>query len=232
MSRVVFWNTQRTGRITDPAKLTAMFELVAGMGGGDYVLLCELSTKCEWLEPQNLTYREENAAQLCYAAYNAENYPVPLTRITPMVTPEYLAAGFKGGGRFENLASRALAYVGPALGVEVFAFHAPASEKARKAVCHAACWLDAEYGGTGRFWLMVGDFNVTPDELRAARVGIDMDYLIESSGAETHVSALGTARESWRELDYVLSNANVEVIAMPYFTWEGLSDHAPIIVEF
>lgn len=227
MSRVVFWNTQRLGRDTDEARREAIGAVLADLQG-DFTLVCELTTACAFPPAQNLNYREENAAQLCYGAWTREGYEVELTRMTPYVTTEYREAALKGGGRFENLASRALAYVGLARDVHVFVFHAPASGNARKAVCHAACWLDEEYGRSGQKWLLVGDFNITPEELAATQVGIDLDDFIHPTGIDTHVARNGT----WRQLDYALSNVDLEIEPVAYHLWQGLSDHAPIVIEF
>jgi hypothetical protein len=227
MPKIAFWNVQRLGASTDPARGGVVRRLLT-YWQADLYLFCELTTQCDIPEAQNMTYRAENAAQLCYGAMDVDLDTVELTAFTPSPTGGYRRAGYKGGNRFAQLADRALAHAGHHFGVEVYVIHAPASNNAVKVMSFAASSLD-ELHGTDP-WLLIGDFNVEPDKLGEAPVGIDVSDLIRrpGQGVYTHYSPSGRGTV----LDYALCNFSADVRAMRLTRWQDYSDHSPILVEF
>ena len=200
MTRISFWNVQRLGATTDAARQSVLLTLAKNTAT-DLNLYCELTTLCTIPIAQNLTYRKENASQLCYGAVDVKGVHVKLTTKTPLATNGYRNAGFKGGNDFSQLAVRALAYAGKIGGAHVFTIHANSSNKAIKVMSFIASSLNAEFAQTP--WIAVGDFNVEPQVLAGAPVGIKVGDLIRKSGLPTHFTA-STGVTS--EIDYALTN--------------------------
>lgn len=225
--KVAFWNLERLGVAPDQTRQDAMIDVLATWKA-DVTLVCELSTKATFPPATNLTYRKQNAHQLCYAAWNNAGAALPLTKVTPQSTPEYKSAKQKGGNSFSQLASRALAFAGLVDDVNLYTIHAPASHMAKKVMAFVGCYLDSHWGSNG-LWLVVGDFNVTPEELIAVNTQIDLLSLIRRSKRFTHKSR---KTNTVKELDYALANFPCTVKRRPVDTWFDHSDHSPILVEW
>lgn len=219
MPRVVFWNVQRMGEAGGD-KLQKAFDALDKLSP-DLTLLCEVATTSMYA--QNLTYRKKNSAQLCYGCLDADGNTKILQQAVIEATDEYREAGYKGGSTFSKLVDRAVGWVpsaNPAVFPHVYVIHAPASNNAVKAMSFIACALNEEHGSAA-LWLLVGDFNVEPDVLAEAPVGINMNDLIESSGRATH--------DGGKELDYCLSNFPVTVART---TTKFPSDHYAIRIDW
>jgi endonuclease/exonuclease/phosphatase family metal-dependent hydrolase len=224
-TRIGFWNVQRLGASTDQARQQVLNHMMTYWQADLYVL-CELTTTSVAPPAQNLTYRAQNASQLCYGAWDS-NGQVNLMSITPIATPAYKSAHYKGGNDFTKLADRAVALAGNVGHVAVHAIHAPAGRSSGlKAMAFIAAHMDAAYQGNA--WLVFGDFNCLPADLARAPLSIDVGDLVRSSGKTTHVSPKG----SESELDFVLCNFPAKVKALRYMRWGLYSDHSPIMVEY
>lgn len=90
-----------------------------------------------------------------------------------------------------------------------------------------AASLNEYYGATA--WLVVGDFNVEPAVLGAAKVGVTVGDLIRNSGLPTKYYA---ETDKWSEYDYALANFPVRVSTMRATRWVDYSDHGPILLEY
>jgi endonuclease/exonuclease/phosphatase family metal-dependent hydrolase len=89
--------------------------------------------------------------------------------------------------------------------------------------------LDATFGDHTPY-IVVGDFNVEPEVLADASVGINVGDLIRRSGLPTHFSA-SSGKTS--EYDYALTNlTNLTVTTLDGSEWVGYSDHGPIFLDF
>ena len=229
MNRIAFWNVERLGAGTDEARAKGL-ELLTSYWQPNLLLTCELTTQCKIPLAQNLTYRKENTYQLCYGAQTAAG-DVVLTHVTPGVTDDYKVCAFKGGNDFTQLADRALGYYKLTLGgadVHVYVIHAP-SGSGVKAMAYIAAGVREHHAITGGNWIVVGDFNVPPDELKKVAVPKIAD-LIRNSGVATHYSR---QHKTSSELDYALTNiADLKVRSMRHNRWQDLSDHSPILVEW
>lgn len=232
MPQIVFWNTQRLGASTDAVRARAL-RTVAGHWKPDLFLTCELTTASTVPTAQNLTYRAENARQLCYGAQNATPADVKLTHVTPNAVQDYVNCGYKGGNDFTRLADRAVgqsAAVAAIGAVDVYVIHAPAGRSsATKAMAFLASSLQAHYAGTATQWIVVGDFNVEPAALAATAIP-NIAGMIKNSGNPTHYYK---RTKRYSELDYALTNiAGLKVRTLRYNIWRLISDHGPILLEF
>ncbi|MGJ4788452.1 endonuclease/exonuclease/phosphatase family protein [Leptospira koniambonensis] len=227
MAKVFFWNLKRLGAATEDIiqdKIKARTE----ENTPDIVFLCELSTKATFPDPQNLTYRKESAYQLCYGCYkNSDKSKGILQKYTPIATDGYKSAGYKGGNDFTDLADRAVAYYGIVDKAHLYTFHAPSRHDDVRAMAFLAASLNKLHSRAP--WVLIGDFNIDPNLLAKAPVGINLADLILHTREATH--------ERGGILDYVLTNIDKESIKLEVrgrFTreLEGLTDHIPILVEW
>ncbi len=222
MAKILFWNTQRYGKGTHPLIRDAL--LANGVALGAHLgIFCELTTTAEdVLDPQNQSYRKANRFQLCYGLYNyVTKKNLKLEKVVPACTDEYREAGYKGGNDFKRLADRALVSAGKWDGVSLYAIHAPASNNAVKVMSFIACHLNEFHGANP--WVLIGDFNVTPEDLEKSKVAIDLSELMLIPPKGTHLKG--------KILDYVLTNKDNIVIGVADLK-KDLSDHAPIWVEW
>jgi len=232
--RAFFWNVQRLGGATTAVRRAAI-EAAAGKAHADITLFCELTSKCDWPPPQNLTYRLKRPRpatagdfQLRYGALEANGTNIALSEIDPMpeATDEYIRAAYKGGNNFRRLTDRVPAFVGNHGGLDLYVWHARAGEgSAKKAVAFLAYWLHSYYEEErmGSSWMVVGDLNVQPTKLGAAHP--DLAWLIETDGLPTR---------GLKCLDYALTNAEGVRTTRLRITNRPMpsSDHMPIIVDW
>lgn len=222
---ITFWNVKRLGQSTAAARATVLQTLASQWRDPDLSLYCELSTMCANPPAQNLTYRRENASQLCYGAVSA-GVSINLDPVRLVASTVYRAAGFGGGNQFDQLADRALAHVGNHGGAEVYLIHAPSGGRGLEVMSFVATSLAESYPAD-QPWLVVGDFNVTPEDLEAGPANV---------AAYIHRPNVPTFRShssgGWAEYDYALANFNVDVRAMRSQYWREATDHSPILVQF
>lgn len=235
MTKIFFWNVQRLGQGSEQARTKAIKTVMKSVGA-DLYLFCELTKQCPFPASQNLTYRKEDARQLCYGCLNAQSQIVELEEVTPLVTDAYKQAGYKGGNDFRALTDRAVGYAQKVDGVDIYVIHAIArSSEAEKVMAFLACYLDSVH--KKKPWLVIGDFNVIPDKLRLSRVGIAISDLMRYTRISEptfigKLSELGRSRVRKR-LDYALTNiADARVSIIRCSPRLHNSDHFPIVAEW
>ena len=226
MPRLFFWNVRHLSRHSGGVRKRIILRTCRD-AQATQSFFCELTTQCDFPTPVNLTYRRQNAHQLCYGCLDnhRQDASYALQHYDPVTTPAYQAANFTGGNNFNALADRAVAYAGTVGNVRIYILHAPAGQNsARKAVAFVACHLNAVYGGA-TCWLLLGDLNVEPVLLAAARVGIQLGDLIVPPDQPTL---------RLKKYDYALCNfkAGVTVTVLRRSRRLHGSDHAPIVVEW
>lgn len=231
MPRLTFWNVRHLSAGSDDDRKNAIQATLKGCKA-DLMFFSELTTSSVYPAPQNLTYRKTNDHQLCYGCLNSAWNDVPLTRQIPTSTPDYRQGAFKGGNDFTELADRALGYYGTvnAYGqnIHIYMIHAPAAKgSAKKVMAFLGCYLDSVHGANP--WLLVGDFNVEPDELASAKVGIQLQDLILAPDEPTKI---GKKRD--KTYDYALCNFKTHATIKRVRTSARFhkSDHYPIAIEF
>ncbi|HEV7426509.1 MAG TPA: hypothetical protein VGQ46_09085 [Thermoanaerobaculia bacterium] len=233
MTKITFWNVYRLGGATDADRKKVIENVISNpKRNPDLAIYCELNSKLEddeLPEPQNCNYRKQSASQLCYGAV-ADGENVDMDVDTPAVTPGYKNAGYKGGNDFKQLCDRAVASLGVWGGASVFTIHAPSSAKAERVMAFIGSSYNAHF--KAQPWLIVGDFNVEPDKLAKAQVGINMADLIRRPAHDIQTFR-GKKSGKWKVYDYVLTNiSSLTVNAYHSMHWDAASDHSPIMVEF
>ena len=219
--RIAFWNMQRLG--ADSPKREEAIRYLLMTVQPDYLLLCELTST----HPNGQSHNS-NPYTLRYACFNAAGGNVPLQFVQPTSTDDYKQAQFKGGNDFSKLSPRGLAHIvivdnDTNIQLPIYAYHAPSSHNAIKAVSFVGCALNEEHDDDP--WIVIGDFNVEPQKLATAPVGIRMDDLILAPDTATH--------RGGKTLDYALTNIEDSSI---YTVRRSMrltgSDHNPVVVDF
>ncbi len=230
MPRLMFWNVERLGDGTDKARKDILQERISDLKP-DLVILCELMQTCKYPTPINLTYRKENPHQLCYGVYDpatGKDYAgVKAYSPVDADVDDYKGAGFKGGTNFKQLTDRAAADIGVWNKIHLFAFHAPGG-----AGLHSVSFLACDLNKIKTPWMLIGDLNVEPDNLKKAKLGIVVSDLILDPGKVTHMNP---ATKKDNVYDYALTNVQgVSIEVKSRFTRSTLaiSDHLPIIVAW
>lgn len=221
--RIVWWNVQRLGATTDDARRLDLDASLGTFYPYDVVILCELTTRCEWPPSLHWNYRRRNTYQLCYGVVEGtgqvEGEP---GQYDPALTPCYMSANYIGGNNFRLLVSRTpglMRMVGSP--VPVYFFHAPSGGGGGRALAYLACDLNARHGANP--WLLIGDFNIDPVALAAQPTGVPLGPFITAPAVATH--------QSGSKLDYVLSN-NIPGLTLQVGNGNFASDHQPILVSF
>ncbi|NUR26329.1 MAG: hypothetical protein HOV83_10855 [Catenulispora sp.] len=262
---ITFFNVQRLGEGTADSRRKTIVDQATRLGVDAYIM-CELTTTCKYPPAKNVTHRVQNSSQLCYGGIYKSTTALNITRAEPKVTAAYRDAlgrnFYAGGSEFRNLVDRGLGQVQPPAtlgtrwpspqdgpgGVDLYCFHAPANRRyAEPAVAFLACWLEDAYKpqpsgapapGRARYYLVVGDMNLEPEELEESKIYTvnKLKNQIANPGKATHRSSRMSDLDhpqKERELDWALTNIeNVEVIAPWGFLRSSASDHIPIVVKY
>lgn len=220
--RIMWWNTYRLGLNTEQARRVGIENSRKQWGTlPEVVIFCELTPTGTNPLPLSFNFRRPTGKQLCYGVANGDGtLPAPeAKRFEPgPATDCYKDAGYKGGNTFSNLINRAPGKIDVG-GVPVYFLHAPAyASKAVKPLNYLACDLSARHGTDP--WVLVGDFNIEPDQLRRRLSPANLADLIKEPDRATH--------RRGRKLDYALSNMDTLVVTVG--ARHGLSDHNPILV--
>lgn len=216
--RILFWNVQRLGWTTDDARRTIIGNVFYSEAP-NLLLLCELTTASAIPQGQNITYRLQHPAQLCYGAVDQDGNSIPLTRVNPIAGAGY-AGQFIGGNNFANLVNRALAYVGFANNYNIYVFHAPAYQfGAERALTFITYALNALHAGQN--WLVIGDLNIEPFNLSPYVYA----HVFEPNTA-TYIGGMP------KMYDYVLTNNNTGMTLRTINPGAPGSDHLPIVLDF
>ncbi len=128
---------------------------------------------------------------------------------------------YRGGNAFENHSKRLVGYAGTYDGVDVYVYHANASNKSKLLVC----WLATALRANGLPFVLVGDFNCEPGDL----VG---DFALPAGVHHAHAGHTHNAMD-WKLLgktyDWAIHYGCTSVtVAKTGRT--GVSDHLPILV--
>lgn len=237
--KVLFWNTQRLGGGSPDDKQQAIREAVLKIKEDmevDICLLCEITSDVEAfaLVKQVAVAKRDvrrNAAQLGYGCLDRDFGHQDL-RIAEI--PHYNDVfdepiGYRGGGRFEVQSKRRVASAGRIGNVPLYVYHANASSKSVELVKWVACALDERH----RRFLLVGDFNCSPADLREALS--DRLHLLVRDGGCTHIPS--GARTAKSVLDYAVAKGCPITVEVPpanqivrAIGWKRPPDHLPIVV--
>lgn len=223
--KIGFWNLRRLGASSSEEKRKYIAATIERLHI-DLLFMCELLAGSSYPEAWNLTYRDKNPHQLCYACVDANGKPVPMDRYDPVSTHAYRALGLSGVNTFSSLVNRAPAKVvfrterGNA--INVIALHAPASEvPATVALAFLVADLIAR---GGRRWVLIGDLNVEPDTFSEATKEV-FEEVMAAGGAPTFKGFVED-----KEFDYAFTNvadANTAVSRASMRLSRG--DHEPIV---
>lgn len=220
--KIAFWNMQRLGQ--DSAKREEAIRNLLNTQRPNFLFLCELTST-----HPNGQINSSNPYALRYACLDSAGHPVNLTFAKPIATDTWKEAQYKGGGNFDNLAPRGLAYIqitdtGTNEQLHLYMLHGPASNNAVKVASYVGCYLNEHHGDDP--WLLLGDLNVEPQKLANSPVGIDMSDLIVAPSIATH--------KGGKILDYALTNMpdEVEISTVRRSQRTTGSDHSPIIAQW
>jgi hypothetical protein len=169
MPSVTFWNCQRLSGNPQNFRVAKLEKLLKGRIS-DANILCEvLPGATEW-DPINATYRKKTNTQLCYAVLDneLESLAPAVTMPDLVITDSYRTLAFKGGCTPSNVMSRRPIQLDVS-GVQVFAFHAPASHKAIRSVAmiYDHILYHVQQKAIDK-WLLIGDLNCLPEDFMAA----------------------------------------------------------------
>jgi hypothetical protein len=234
----MFWNMQRLGKTTAQERTRAMQTIRKTRVQPGRMFCCELLAGSTDLRAQNLTYRKKNAYQLCYGAQLEDGTNIQLQLYVPQASQAYRDAGYKGGNDFTQLCDRAVGYAGRADGVELFIFHAPASNNAVKTVSFLVSHLVERYGGpvsqnpAAQRWMVLGDFNVTPDKLKKSKVPLPWDEYILAGAVPTHPSRTRDSTLDYALCNYVNTIPRPTIVPVRISPRLNPSDHRPFQVTF
>ena len=154
----------------------------------DLVALCEVTSQLQYVSGNGGLASQNNAvtkagakgarskkkasAQLGYGAMTRSRRRWLNQALSTQTIQNYNAVhggapGFKGGSIFDSQSKRAVAKTMPPghAGIDVYVYHANASNRARHLVPWAASSIAAE--NPGRPFVMIGDFNANPGTLDA-----------------------------------------------------------------
>jgi len=235
MTAVAFWNVQRLGAGSDKGRVAAFERTLQYFWEAEALILCEVTGD-----------RQLTGVQLIKMGSNALGYsmlPTQPTQSQFVTQNQSLGVGkfnelfgfpiwLKGGNTFDRQSKRPVYNVATYGGLEIYVYHANASSRASAVMTWAIGALCAAPGN----FLLVGDFNCTPDDLNRdlkyaldqQTTGISMDGLKLDWGGPTYPSS-----DTLWTYDYAAARGiqiKVKTVRLP--EPERFSDHLPIIVRF
>ncbi|HUC00492.1 MAG TPA: endonuclease/exonuclease/phosphatase family protein [Solirubrobacterales bacterium] len=224
--RIMWWNVKRLGLTTDTARKEGIQNFKKQWSQlPEVVILCELTPAGDYPKPLSYAVSKKTGRQLCYGVVSGDGLsPDPASEIFVPSGPtaSYLQQKYKFGGSFRNLVKRTPGVLSVNQ-VPVYFFHAPArASKAVRPVGYLASYLD-ELHGTDP-WVLLGDFNIEPDQLRTSRIGGAIAHLIKDPDRPTWHSPTRS-----KKLDYAISNIPNLVVSVGLD--RGFSDHNPILIS-
>lgn len=220
--KVMFWNVQH---LSDNSKVSKIDRITKTLHyvNADVKLLCEVMATCKYAALEAHTYRRTTGHTLRYAAMNAGLNRLPIRAMNNLTVGQRFAKSFKGGASVNFWLVRKLVEVrhGLANWPRLFMLHANAA-KGVKCTTVCAMWLADNIAGD---WLLVGDFNGTPEKMDAMMDLMTVNVSICPPDGWTHSSGKKTAM-----LDYAICSpgmtATVSVVR------RDESDHRPIVVSW
>ena len=236
MPKLMFWNVERLGGSTAQHRRDTILAVMRTMPDCDYYLFCEMTSGSTNPAYQNITYRVASTSQLGYAATTVNMGPGGRVNfadhvLTRLPSPRGRPAGyggFPGGNTFSDLVDRAPALVANLGGVVVYVIHCPSTHNGfggQRALSYLACAFEAALPA-GTQWMVLGDLNVTPTQLRASPVAAMPNY-IDEPPEETYRGFSSNSK-----LDYSVSSAALNVQVEVLRRSPRDSDHRPIIVSW
>lgn len=237
--KIMFWNTQRlgggsTGKSTMITSVVshAMYDL-----GVEVCLFCEVTSEIK-LDDITLTKqlavtkrnRRASSAQLGYGCISSSGSDSELVACEIPTYGEVFAdpIGYRGGNAFSGQSKRKVAGCGKIGATPLFMYHANSSYKSTELVR----WVVAALEEQNDEFLLVGDFNCSPEALHGA---LDWGQFHIASGGPTH-NAKGDGGPK-TTLDFAVGKGVVPTVEVlnktSFFKDAGLlemPDHLPIIV--
>lgn len=220
--KVMFWNVQHLAEGSSDKKVERINKTLQ-YTNTDVKLLCEVMATYKGATSEAHTYRRTTGHTLRYAAMNAGLNRLPIRAVDEVRVLNRFAKSFKGGARINFWLVRKLVEIqhGLANWPRLFMIHANAA-KGVKCTTVCAMWLADNIAGD---WLLVGDFNGTPEKMNAMMNLMTVNVSICPPNGWTHSSGKKTAM-----LDYAICSpgmtATVGVVR------RDESDHRPIVVSW
>ena len=220
--KVMFWNVQHLSENSKESKVDRITKTLQHVNA-DVKLLCEVMASYRGADSEAHTYRRTTGHTLRYAAMDAGLNRLQIRPVNNLTVGQRFAKSFKGGASVNFWLVRKLVKIRHNFRnwPQLFMIHANAA-KGVKCTTVCAMWLAENIRGP---WLLVGDFNGTPEKMDAMMNLLTVNVSICPPNGWTHSSGKKTAM-----LDYAICspgmNATVNVVR------RDESDHRPIVVSW
>lgn len=238
--KVMFWNTQRLGG--GSAEKKTMIEAVVAHAirneGVDLSLFCELTsdlnlgdvTLSKQMAVAKRNKRQANA-QLGYGCITADSAESDIEMVEIPRYTELFENGisYRGGNDFMAQSKRKVAGVGQVGTTPIFMYHANSSYKSTELVRWVVAGLDESHSK----FLLVGDFNCSPGDLKGA---LNWGSFNVADGGATHNAKNAGGPQT--TLDFAVGKGVIPTVKVmnhvDFFKNAGLADmpdHLPILVS-